>query len=205
MIEALSAASGRLVSRETFERLALYARLLREEAPRQNLVARSTLDQAWDRHILDSAQLARFEPSPGGSWVDIGSGAGLPGIIIALLVDGPVTLIEPRRLRSEFLVRTIDALGLAQRVKVEAAKAEHVTGSFDLITGRAVARLGRLLDLSHHLSTKNSIWVLPKGQSAQSELAEARRSWQCEAKSEPSSTDPHSAILVLTKVRRRGR
>ena len=76
-------------------------------AQRQNLVSASTLDQLWERHILDSAQLVRFEPRPGASWVDIGSGAGLPGIVIACLVDGPGTLVEPRRLRAEFLHKAV--------------------------------------------------------------------------------------------------
>ena len=61
------------------------------------------MDALWERHVLDSAQLVRFEPEPGASWIDIGSGAGLPGIVIACLVDGPVTLVEPRRLRANFL------------------------------------------------------------------------------------------------------
>ncbi|HWH24394.1 MAG TPA: 16S rRNA (guanine(527)-N(7))-methyltransferase RsmG [Candidatus Limnocylindria bacterium] len=205
MIEDVAAAARRRVSRETFDRLELYAELLRAEAQRQNLVSRSTLGQLWQRHILDSAQLVRFELRPGVPWADIGSGAGLPGIVVALLVEGPVTLIEPRRLRADFLARAVDALGLSERVRVEAAKVEQVRGSYDMLTARAVAALDRLLDLSHHLSTRNSIWVLPKGRSAQSELAQARRSWQCEARSEPSYTDPQSQILVLTGVRARQR
>ncbi|HVL78321.1 MAG TPA: RsmG family class I SAM-dependent methyltransferase, partial [Sphingomicrobium sp.] len=111
MIEALAAAAGRPVSRETFARVELFVHLLREEAQRHNLVSRSTLDALWQRHILDSAQLVRFEPMAGASWVDIGSGAGLPGLVVALLVDGPVTLIEPRRLRAEFLTGAAEALG----------------------------------------------------------------------------------------------
>jgi 16S rRNA (guanine527-N7)-methyltransferase len=88
------------VPRETFDRLEAYVSLLREENLRQNLVSAATLDSVWERHILDSAQLVRFEPRPGAAWVDLGSGAGLPGIVIACLVEGPVALVEPRRLRS---------------------------------------------------------------------------------------------------------
>jgi 16S rRNA (guanine527-N7)-methyltransferase len=91
---------GRDVSRETLDRLERYADLLRSESAKQNLVSASTLDRLWDRHILDSAQLVKFAPRPDLSWVDIGSGAGLPGIVIAALVTGPVTLVEPRRLRA---------------------------------------------------------------------------------------------------------
>lgn len=204
MIDAISEASGRPVSRETFGRIALFADMLRDESQRQNLVSAATLDALWDRHILDSAQLVRFEPSAGASWVDIGSGAGLPGMVIALLVSGPVTLVEPRRLRTEFLARAVDALGLSGRVEIVRGKAEKATGTFDVITARAVAATTKLLEISTHLSTGKSQWVLPKGRGAQSELAEARRNWQCEAEIVPSRTDPESGILLLRDVRARG-
>jgi 16S rRNA (guanine527-N7)-methyltransferase len=203
MIERLAEVAGRDVSRETYELLQLYAAMLREEAGRQNLVSRSTLDSLWERHILDSAQLVRFEPQPGLSWVDIGSGAGLPGIVVAALVSGPVTLIEPRRLRAEFLESVVRGLGL-QRVAVAATKVEKVQGHFDVITARALAPLDRLLKISTHLSTRKALWVLPKGRGAESELAEARRNWHCEATSAPSSTDPDSEILLIRHVKARG-
>lgn len=187
------------VPRETVELLNCYLDLLRAENERQNLVSAATLDDAWNRHILDSAQLARFEPHPGASWVDIGSGAGLPGIVLAALVEGPVTLVEPRRLRAEFLASAIDELGLGN-AEVRCAKIERVTGHFDVITARAVAPLDRILHLAHHLSHPETVWVLPKGRNAKSELAEAQRSWQCQAAIEASCTDPDSAILVLSKV-----
>jgi len=198
--ERLAEIAGRDVSRETLDRLEQYAALLRDAAAQQNLVSASTLGALWERHILDSAQLARFEPFAGASWADIGSGAGLPGLVVAILVDGPVQLIEPRRLRAEFLQRAVMELGLETRVAVEQAKVEAVGGRFDVITARAVASLGKLLRISTHLSTRKSLWVLPKGRSAQTELAEARRNWQCEAEIVPSCTDPDSEILVLRHV-----
>src|SRR5439155_26900968 len=120
----------------TFERIEAYAALLREENKHQNLISASTIDQLWGRHILDSAQLVRFEPHAGASWVDIGSGAGLPGMVIACLVQGPVTLVEPRRLRAEFLHRACESLDL--RASVFAGKAERAQGGYDVITARAV-------------------------------------------------------------------
>jgi 16S rRNA (guanine527-N7)-methyltransferase len=204
MIELLAAAIGRDVSRETVERLELYAELLRNESKRQNLVSASTLSSLWDRHILDSAQLVKFAPNPASSWVDIGSGAGLPGIVISLLVIGPVLLVEPRRLRAEFLQHCIDLLALGDRVTVAPKKVEDVSGQYDMITARAVANLDKLLGISTHLSTRKSLWVLPKGRSAQSELAEARRNWHCDAESHPSCTDPESEILLLRNVTARG-
>ena len=204
MIDRLAEISGRPVSRETSTRLERYAELLREESKRQNLVSASTLDHLWERHILDSAQLVGLAPNGAATWLDIGSGAGLPGIVIAALITGRVLLVEPRRLRAEFLRSAIAELGLGTRVTVAAAKAESVSGRFDVITARAVAPLDRLLAISTHLSTRKSVWLLPKGRSAQSELAEARRNWHCEADSVPSRTDPESEILVLRNVKARG-
>jgi 16S rRNA (guanine527-N7)-methyltransferase len=204
MIDRLREVTGRDVSRETVELLNRYAELLRDESSRQNLVSASTLGSLWERHILDSAQLVRFEPREGASWVDIGSGAGLPGIVIAALVAGPVLLVEPRRLRSEFLERTVAVLGLNDRVTIACAKIEKIGGRFEAITARAVANLDRLLKISTHLSTRNSVWVLPKGQRAESELAEARRNWHCDVEIVPSRTDPDSRILLLRNVKARG-
>src|SRR5262245_8863545 len=103
MIEKLAACTGRNVPRETMERLEHYVRLLLDEHERQKRIARATVEEVWERHILDSAQLVRFAPRPDSSWLDIGSGAGLPGLVIAILTQGPVTLVEPRKLRADFL------------------------------------------------------------------------------------------------------
>lgn len=187
------------VSRETFEKLQAYAALLREESDHQNLVSASSLAQLWERHIVDSAQLARFEPHAGASWADVGSGAGLPGVVIACLVDGPVTLIEPRKLRAEFLRRCAERLEL--RATVAPHKVERVTGQFDMITARAVANLGELIRISAHLSTRNTVWALPKGRNASAELAEAQRAWQGAFHVEHSVTDAESFIVVGTGVK----
>ena len=200
MIDALERAGGRPVSRETFELLQRYAERLAAASREQNLISVSTLESLWDRHILDSAQLVRFLPFRGASLIDIGSGAGLPGMVIAILTEGPITLVEPRRLRAAFLQETVEALGLSRRVTVRAEKIDKVEGSFDVITARALAPLGRLLGMGLHLAHPGTIWALPKGKSAHSELAEAQRSWQCEVRREVSCTDPEAAILVLSKV-----
>ncbi len=199
MIDSLALAAGRDVSRETFEKLGVYVGLLREESKRQNLVSASTLESVWERHILDSAQLLRFEPHAGASWIDIGSGAGLPGIVLACLVDGPVELVEPRRLRAEFLHKVSESLGL--KARVVCARAERVEGRFDVITARAVASLTKLLEISAHLSTRKTVWAFPKGRSAEPELAEARRKWQGSFRVVPSVTDAQSFVVVGTEVR----
>jgi 16S rRNA (guanine527-N7)-methyltransferase len=193
------------VSRETRMLLDGYVALLLAENERQHLIGKSTVDEIWERHIADSAQLVRFAPRPDSSWLDIGSGAGLPGVVIAILTDGPVSLVEPRKLRADFLHRATEALGLSERVTVHAAKAERITGKFDVITARAVASLDALLRISQHLSTDKTLWLFPKGKSAQSELDDARRTWQGDFRLEPSVTSEEAAILVAANVRRKGR
>ena len=201
MIHRLSEITQRTVSRETLEKLEAYAALLRTESARQNLISASTLDQFWERHVLDSAQLLRFEPRAGASWVDVGSGAGLPGIVIACIAEGPVTLIEPRRLRAEFLHKLCESLSL--NAHVVASKAERAQGKYDVIAARAVARMAEVLKISAHLSTRKTVWALPKGRGAEAELAEALHSWQGVFHVEQSVTDRDSFIVVGTEVRSR--
>lgn len=201
MNDALEQAILRPVSRETVDKLEAYAALLREENGRQNLVSAATLGSVWERHIVDSAQLVRYEPRRGASWIDIGSGAGLPGVVVACVVDGPVTLVEPRRLRADFLHKCVESLDL--QASIRCAKAERVEGTYDVITARAVAALPHLLKISAHLSTRNTVWALPKGRSAERELAEALKAWQGNFRVEPSVTDAESFIVVGTEVRAR--
>lgn len=203
MIGVLSEAAGRPVSRETFDRLTDYVALLHEESARQNLVSRAALDDVWQRHILDSAQLVRFEPHDACSWVDVGSGAGLPGIVIAALVEGPVTLVEPRRLRADFLERVNRRLDLG--CTIICAKIERVTARFDVITGRAVAPLTDFLRMCRHSSTEKTVWVLPKGRRAESELVDVRHAWQGAFELKRSVTDADSHIIVGTGVRAKAR
>jgi len=201
MRERLEQVSGRPVPRETIEKLETFVALLTDENRRQNLVSASTLGSMWERHILDSAQLVRLASRAESSWVDIGSGAGLPGIVISCMVGGPVTLVEPRRLRADFLHKVVEVLELDANVVCD--RAERLEGKFHTITARAVAPLARTFELSHHLSTGNSTWILPKGRNAQSELAEARRAWQGVFHVEQSLTDPDSRIVVARHVKAR--
>jgi 16S rRNA (guanine527-N7)-methyltransferase len=189
------------VSRETMAKLDAFADLLRAENERQNLVSRGTLDQLWLRHIADSAQLLRFAPA-GASWVDLGTGAGFPGLIVAALHDGPVTLIEERRLRVEFLRAAAAAMGL--RIEILHAKAERLPPRpFDVISARAFAPLGKLLSLGTAFSTQKSLWLLPKGRNAEAELAALDASWQGDFRLEPSVTDETAHIIVAEGVRKR--
>ena len=192
------------VPRETMARLDAFAALLRSENERQNLVSRASLDHLWARHIADSAQLVRFAPAPDASWVDLGSGAGFPGLIVAALHGGAVTLVEERRLRVDFLHRAAESLGVA--VEIIAGKAERVPPRpFAVISARALAPLGRLFQLGTGFSTANSVWLLPKGRNAETELEALDPSWQGSFRLEPSVTDPEAQIIVAEGVRRAGR
>ena len=188
------------VSRETMRRLDGFAELLRRENERQNLVARSTLDHVWARHIADSAQLLRFAPSPDATWLDLGTGAGFPGLIVAALHAGPVTLVESRRLRVEFLQAAADALGIKPRIvldRLERLEPEQ----YDVISARAFARTDQLLRLAHPFSTEKTRWILPKGRTAHEELAETHSTWQGEFRLKPSLTDPDARIIIAEGVR----
>jgi 16S rRNA (guanine527-N7)-methyltransferase len=189
------------VPRETMARLDAFAALLRTANDRQNLVSAASLDQLWLRHIADSAQLLGFAPSSEAAWLDLGSGAGFPGLIVAALHPGPVTLVEERRLRAEFLHSAAETLGV--RVAIAQTKIERLaTRPFDVISARAFAPLPRLLALATGFSTTNSVWILPKGRNAATELDALGASWQGEFRLEPSVTDPEARIIVATGVKR---
>lgn len=181
-----------------------YIDRLRSEAERQNLISAATIPSLWARHIVDSAQLIAHAPDDGGHWVDVGSGAGLPGLVIACLTDRPVTLIEPRKLRVAFLTETTEALGLRNVTIVQAKSATaRLSAPASVISARAVAPLADLLADTIHFATPDTLWVLPKGRSAASEVASVRATWQGVFHVEPSLTDAEAGIVVARGVRRR--
>ena len=185
-------------------RVDAFLALLITENERQNLVSRGTLASLWTRHVMDSVQLLRFAPASEADWLDLGSGAGFPGLIIGLLHGGPVTLVEERRKRAEFLAQAAETLGISGKVTLLASKIERVESKrFDVISARAFAPLERLLDLSHSFSTEKTRFILPKGRNAASELDAARASWQGDFRLEQSLTDADAWIIVAEGVSRR--
>ena len=190
------------VSRETFERLELLVSMLTEENSRQNLMSAASLRDIWSRHIVDSAQLLRLSDKREGLWTDLGSGAGLPGLVLAVIrPEQAMNLIESRKLRWEWLKRASEALGL-DRVTIEPALVQNAQPRIaDMITARAFAPLPKLFAMAYRFSTEDTLWLLPKGRSAADELASVRGTWQCDAHMEPSVTDPDSAIIVARNVR----
>lgn len=179
------------------DRLECFSGALAEENSRQNLVARGTLENVWQRHIADSAQLLGHVPRETGTWLDLGTGAGLPGLIIAAMrPDWRVVLVESRKRRVEWLERMRTELGLA-RCEVVGKRLELVE-SFQtgVISARAFAPLPRLLDLSARFSTADTHWLLPKGRSAAQELQELPKRLRKLFHVEPSQTDPDAGIIV---------
>lgn len=180
-------------------RLDVLADLMRAENERQNLIAKPTVEALWLRHIADSAQLLTHVPretSP-AVWLDLGTGAGFPGLVIAAMrPDWPVCLIESRKLRIEWLEHARIALGL-DRCEVLGERLENVT-SFPaaVISARAFAPMPRLLDLSLRFSTGDTIWLLPKGRSAKQDLASLPAARRALFHVEQSQTDPEAGIIV---------
>jgi 16S rRNA (guanine527-N7)-methyltransferase len=197
------------VSRETWQALEIYIALLFDEMSRQNLIAESTRDHVWARHIVDSAQLLRHAPSGEGElpgdWIDLGSGAGLPGIVIAILSGWRVLMVESRRKRIDFLNQVIDRLDLNARVFGGRVETVKDIAPAAVISARAFAPLPRLFTSSAHLSTGETLWLLPKGKNWQNELETAQQTWQGAFHVERSITDPESAIVVARSVKRKGR
>lgn len=176
-------------------RLQYFAELVIDGAEQQNLVAPSTLPHLWSRHFVDSAQLLPLVSSDWIRWLDVGTGAGFPGIVVAALRASPVTLVEPRARRVEFLTSVCRGLGL-DHVTIEAKRAEQVSGTYDVVSARAVATTQSLLAMTRHLRHERTAIVLPRGRNGAAELASLPPKWQKMFHVEQSITDPASVILV---------
>lgn len=192
-----------LTDAEGLARLDRFAALVLEENQQQNLIARPTEPHLWQRHIADSAQLLEnvsretLGPNAGGPWLDLGSGPGFPGLVIAALCPNmPVVLVESRARRAQFLERVVASLGLA-KCRVEAQRLERVQ-PFEAraISARAFAPLPKLLTLSAPFSTRRTAYVLPKGRSAAQELADVKPSIRAMFHVKHSLTDPEAGIIV---------
>lgn len=185
-----------------FGRLEQLSDLLREENRQQNLVSTGSLDQLWQRHIADSAQLDRFVPRETTSWLDLGTGAGFPGLVIAVLRQNcTVSLVEARAKRADWLGRAAGLLGLSN-VKLLGSKLERIeTKKFAVISARAFAPLDSLLGLAERFSTRQTVWVLPKGRSGAQEL-QALTGWSHTFHVEQSLTDAQASVIVGSLIGR---
>lgn len=186
-------------------RLELLVGMLADENERQNLVSAASLGEVRRRHIADSAQLLTYVPRGTSPWLDLGTGAGFPGLVIAVLrPDCEVLMVESRARRIDWLERARIALKL-DNASVLGARLEHVeTRRVSVISARAFAPLDRLLALSARFSTSDTLWLLPKGRSAKQELEELH-GWQHTFHVEQSVTDPQAGIIVGTLTGRKGK
>ena len=194
------------VSRETTERLQIYADLLRMWNPKINLVAPSTIDDLWSRHFLDSAQLYRLAPVHFDHWADLGAGGGFPGLVIAILAQdrasqARMTLVESDARKSAFLRTVLRETGVNASVVTKRVEAVPPL-SAPVLSARALAPLSGLMEFAHrHLST-TGVALFPKGQNWEKELHDAKSAWQFSYRVDRSVVQGNSVILSVTGVGR---
>jgi 16S rRNA (guanine527-N7)-methyltransferase len=192
------------VSRETLARLEAYAELLTRWSARINLVGRDTIADLWRRHILDSTQLRAFVPDRARSMIDLGSGAGLPGLVLAILGVPGVELIEADSRKCAFLreaSRITETAVTLRPCRIEAVAPHPV----DVVTARACAPLDRLLGLAEPFLAPDSECLFLKGERVEEELTLARKRWTMTASLHQSRADPRGVVLRLQQVAREPR
>jgi 16S rRNA (guanine527-N7)-methyltransferase len=198
------------VSPETLHRLEVYADTLRLWQKRINLVAPSTLPDLWHRHIADSAQLVALAPPGIRTWADLGSGAGFPGLVVAILLAGRdtseppprITLVESDQRKCAFLAEVVRATGISALLsvdilgmRIEAAATRDRLATVDVVSARALASMERLLELAAPFLGVASVALFMKGRSAEAEIAEARRAWRFVCDLVPSRSDAEAGIV----------
>lgn len=211
------------VSRETVERLKTYERLLQHWQKTINLVAPSTLMQVWARHFADSAQILRFAPANPKTWVDLGSGAGFPGLVVAILLAekagtpadaGPkcaptkVVLVESDSRKAAFLREVAREVAVPVDIlpmRIEAAATQASLKRAAVVSARALAPLPRLLALAAPFFGPESVGVFLKGREASRECQTAGLEWNFESELVPSLTDPEGRVVVVRKIQPKAR
>ncbi len=195
------------VSRETLGKLERFAAELRRWTQRINLVAPSTVERIWDRHILDSAQLFALAGPDWTRWVDLGSGGGLPGAVVGILASDagkPVQLVESNSKKAAFLTTVLGGLASNVRVHRERIETAHaLTGDSDIVSARALADLPGLLRLSEPWLRNGATGFFPKGRGYGEEIVAARDEWDFSVLEVESVTDAEGRILIVRDVRRR--
>jgi len=186
------------VSRETLELLSRYVEMLKDWNSRHNLVAESTMPEVWHRHVFDSAQLEPLIPAEAWTLADLGSGAGFPGLVLAIMRRDRMmmTLYEATKKKADFLTAVAEELSLPVTIKnsrIEAAEQQY----FDIVTARAFAGLEALLDYAHRFTGPKTICLFLKGQKLAEELTGAQRRWNMRLKTVPSKTHPLGVVLEV--------
>jgi 16S rRNA (guanine527-N7)-methyltransferase len=187
------------VSRETEAQLARYENILIERNQTLSLISGATADIIWTRHFLDSAQLLPLVPDPTQPLVDLGTGAGFPGLVLAILGLPDVHLVEHNMQKVAFLRSVVEAFGLS--VTIHGMKSDAVKPfAAGTVTARALKPLDQLLGLGRRFLGQNSVCLFPKGRRAEEEMAVAARKWHMKSERFPSVTDPESTIFRLSHV-----
>lgn len=193
------------VSRETIDRLRALEALTAKWTERINLISRTTRDDIWTRHIIDSVQIFPLAPAAARHWVDLGSGGGFPGLVLACLLadrdSGRITLIESDQRKCAFLRTAVRDLTLPATILARRIEEVPPTGA-DVLTARALAPLIDLLPFAERHLTPMGVAVFPKGRNAEREIDTARTRWAFDCTAIPSITDPSATLLRLERIAR---
>jgi 16S rRNA (guanine527-N7)-methyltransferase len=196
------------VSRETYDNLTTLVAQLKEWQEKFNLVSRSSLEEVWTRHIADSMQLFSLIPNKAETLYDLGSGAGFPALVLAVMAkelrpDLQITLIESITKKTVYLNHVRTVLNL-ENVTVINDRTENLKlPAADVITARAVAALDKLLGFAYPLCSRHTEFIFPKGRTYQDEINQARQKWHFDLKIEPNDVSSDGVILRLTHLRRK--
>jgi 16S rRNA (guanine527-N7)-methyltransferase len=194
------------VSRETFDRLQTYVSLIEKWTPKINLVSKASVPVIWSRHIKDSLQVYRLGPDRFDHWLDIGSGGGLPGIVVAICsAESPaqkmVSLVESDGRKAAFLRTALRETAVPGRVACERVE-KLAPQKADIISARALADLEQLLGFAERHLAPDGIALFPKGITWKDEVAAARRTWSFEFEAHKSETEEGSVILKVGDIAR---
>ncbi|MDR3425217.1 MAG: 16S rRNA (guanine(527)-N(7))-methyltransferase RsmG [Alphaproteobacteria bacterium] len=197
------------VPHETIHRLTAYQDMLISWNEKFNLVAASTLPHIWMRHFLDSAQLMSFIPDTASTLADMGTGAGFPGLVLAIMAQGKnknlhIHAIESTGKKADFLQAVVDELKLNVTIRRERVEAIADLKA-DIITARALKPLPELLKYANRLIHKDSLCLFLKGKSLSEELTQARKYWTFDAETHQSQSDESGSVLVLRELRYKSR
>ncbi len=198
------------VSRETFDRLKLCQEALSEWQNKFNLVSKNSLEDSWNRHFVDSAQLFPLLPEKAHSLADLGSGAGFPGMVLAVMAKEKtpylkLTLIESTGKKTLYLNHLKEITG-CDNVEILNQRIESIKDKkFDVITARALTALSDLLGYARPLLKKNGVCIFPKGKSYAEEIKQASAKWNFDYKTVPSVTDSESVVLIIRNLTEKGR
>lgn len=196
--------AGVNVSRETIARLEAFSALTEKWTPKINLIARSTVSNIWERHVIDSVQLYKFAPQTYRRWVDLGSGGGFPGIVMAIIgktaqPNAEFVLIESDQRKAAFLRTASRELDLAVNViaqRIEIAQPQDA----DVVSARALTALSGLFPLTQRHLLADGTALFHKGRQSQQEVTEAQKNWSFDLEDYPSITDPEARILRIQRI-----